>query len=576
MHGEYGSPQAAPEPSGGRASARRFNPWVVMLVLSLGMFMTLLDLTIVNIAIPRIVDGVHASLDEVLWMLNAYSLGYAVLLITSGRLGDIVGPRRLFMGGIALFTAASALSGLAPTASVLIVGRVLQGVGAALLAPQSMAILLAIFPPERRGPVFGVFGMLSGLAVVAGPTLGGLLVTDLSWRWIFFVNLPIGVGVLLAASRLVPDLRPGRRHRLDLAGVALVTAAIFCIVYGLIEGQRYDWGTITGPLSIPLVIAAGVVLMGAFLLHQARRQGGEPLLAFALFRDRNFTLMALVLAAMSFFILGIYLPLTIYYQSVLGLSAIAAGLVVAVQPGAMFLSTGPANGPASARLGAHRILTAGLLLLAAGAAYIAWDVQADLSQWSLVPGLVVGGLGMGCIWGPAFQLATRDLRVELAGVASGTLSTVQEMGAVIASAAVGALLQNRLATSLHAQAVAAAAHLPAHVARAFVASFSGAAAGGLQIGAGQTGAALRIPAGTPPGLAASLQSLAHSVFADGFVAAMKPTLLLPIGVLVLAAVASLFARGRSRSDRAELTETEAGAAGTSAAQEPLIHQGEPV
>ena len=388
MQAEYGSPTGAPQPEGGRAPARRFNPWVVMLVLSLGMFMTLLDLTIVNIAIPRIVDGVHASLDEVLWMLNAYSLGYAVLLITSGRLGDIVGPRRLFMGGIALFTAASALSGLAPSASLLIVGRVLQGIGAALLAPQSMAILLSIFPPERRGPVFGVFGMLSGLAVVAGPTLGGVLVTDLSWRWIFFVNLPIGLGVLLAASRLVPDLRPGRRHRLDLAGVALVTAAIFAIVFGLIEGQRYDWGTITGPISIPLIIAAGVVLLGAFLVHQARRQGGEPLLSFALFRDRNFTLMALVLAAMSFFILGIYLPLTIYYQSVLGLSAIAAGLVVAVQPGAMFLSTGPANGPASARLGANRVLTLGLLLLAAGAAYIAWDVHAGLEP-------VVGGARAG-------------------------------------------------------------------------------------------------------------------------------------------------------------------------------------
>ena len=575
MQGEYGSPPGAPEPNGGRAAARRFNPWVVMLVLSTGMFMTLLDLTIVNIAIPRIVDGVHASLDEVLWMLNAYSLGYAVLLITSGRLGDIVGPRRLFVGGIALFTAASALSGLAPTAGVLIAGRALQGVGAALLAPQSMAILVSIFPPERRGPVFGVFGMLSGLAVVAGPTLGGLLVTDLSWRWIFLVNLPIGVGVLLAASRLVPDLRPGRRHRLDLAGMALVTAAIFCIVYGLIEGQRYDWGTITGPLSIPLIIAAGVVLLGAFLVHQARRQGGEPLLTFALFRDRNFTLMALVLAAMSFFILGIYLPLTIYYPSVLGLSALAAGLVVAVQPGAMFLSTGPANGPATTRLGANRVLTAGLLLFAAGAAYIAWDVQADSSRWSVVPGLVVGGLGMGCIWGPAFQLATRDLRVELAGVASGTLSTLQEMGAVIASASVGALLQNRLATSLHAQAVAAASHLPAHVAGSFVASFTGAAASGLQIGAGQSGAALRIPAGTPPSLATSLESLAHSVFAEGFVAAMKPTMLLPVGVLGLAAVASLFARGRSRGDRAELTEAEADAAGTSATQ-PLIRQGEPV
>jgi hypothetical protein len=173
-------------------------------------------------------------------------------------------------------------------------------------------------------------------------------------------------------------------------------------------------------------------------------------------------------------------------------------------------------------------------------------------------------------------MATRDLRVELAGVASGTLSTLQEMGAVIASAAVGALLQNRLAATLHAQAVAAATRLPARVAPSFVASFSGSAASGLQIGAGQSGAELHIPAGTPPSLTASLESLAHSVFAEGFVAAMKPTMLLPIGVLVLAAVASLFARGHPRGGHAELTESAAGTAGTSAEQKPLIRQGEKV
>jgi len=575
MQEEYGSPRGAAARSGRGSAPRQFNPWVVMIVLSLGMFMTLLDLTIVNIAIPRLVDGVHASLDQVLWMLNAYSLGYAGLLITSGRLGDIVGPRRLFLAGIGLFTAASALSGLAPTADLLILGRVLQGVGAALLAPQEMAILLTIFPPERRGPVFGVFGMLSGLAVVAGPTLGGLLVTDLGWRWIFFVNLPIGAAVLLATRWLVPDVRPGRRHRLDLVGVALATSAIFCIVFGLIEGQRYDWGTVAGFLSIPVIIAAGVVLLAVFIAHQARRQSGEPLLTFTLFRDRNFTLMAVVLAAMNFFILGLYLPLTIYYQSVLGLSAIAAGLVVAVQPGAMFLSTGPANGPASQRLGAHRILTAGLLLIGAGAAYIVWDAQAGSSRWSLVPGLVLAGLGMGCVWGPAFQLATRDLRTHLAGIASGTVSTISEMGAVIASASVGALLQNRLATSLHTQAIAASDHLPAQVASSFVAGFSSAAASGLQIGAGQSGATLSIPAGTPASLAATLQSLAHSVFTQGYVSAMKPTMLLPIGVLLLAAVASLFARGRSASEIAQTIQPQPEATGTPSLH-PLVREGEPV
>jgi EmrB/QacA subfamily drug resistance transporter len=538
------------------AALSRFNPWVVTAVLSLGTFMTLLDLTIVNIAIPRIVDGVHASLDEVLWMLNAYSLGYAVLLITSGRLGDILGPRRLFMAGIALFTAASALSGLAGSAEMLIAGRILQGIGAALLAPQTMAIILVIFPVERRGAAFGVYGMLSGLAVIAGPTLGGLLVTDVGWRWIFFVNVPVGIAVLAAASRIVPDLRPGRSHRLDLVGVALITAALFCVVFGLIEGQRYDWGSVAGFLSIPLIVAAGVALLAVFLVHQARRQRGEPLVSFALFADRNFTVMTMVLAAMGFAILGLYLPLTIYLQSILGLSAIAAGLVVAVQPGAMFLSTGPANGPASQRIGPKRLLSTGLLLLAAGSAFIAWDVQATSDRWSLVPGLVVSGLGMGFIWGPAFQLATRDLRTELAGVASGTVSTIMELGSVIASASVGALLQNRLATALHEQAVAAASHLPTSLAAPFVSSFGSAASGGLEVGAGQTGAAVRVPAGAPASLVASVQALAHSVFTQSFVTAMKPTLALPIGVLGLAAIASLWARGRPTAPTEPASEPE--------------------
>src|SRR5215472_15909498 len=191
----------------------RVNPWAVLVVLSLGLFMTLLDLTIVNIAIPSLVDGIHASLDQVLWVLNAYSLAYAVLLISSGRLGDLLGPRNLFVAGLVVFTAASACSGLAHDPVQLIAGRAAQGVGAAMLAPQTLPILLSLFPPERRGATFAVFGILAGVAVVAGPTVGGFLVTNVGWRWIFYVNLPVGVAVIVAAMVLVPDLRPGLRHR---------------------------------------------------------------------------------------------------------------------------------------------------------------------------------------------------------------------------------------------------------------------------------------------------------------------------------------------------------------------------
>jgi len=267
-------------------------------VLVLGLFMTLLDLTIVNVAIPSILDGLHASLDQVLWVLNAYSLLYAVLLITSARLGDIYGPRKLFAIGVVIFTTASAFSGLAQDPTQLILSRALQGLGAAVLAPQGLPLMMSLFPVEKRGGVFAIYGVIAGLAVIAGPTVGGFLVTHFGWRSIFTVNIPIGVITFALALLLIPDLRPGRRHRLDIPGVVLATAGLLGVIYGLIEGQRYDWGIVTGFVTIPEIIGAGIVLLGVFLYHQARRQHGEPLLPFQVFNDRNFTLMTLVMAAM--------------------------------------------------------------------------------------------------------------------------------------------------------------------------------------------------------------------------------------------------------------------------------------
>src|SRR5437660_5537328 len=216
----------------------RNHPMAPLGVLVLGLFMTLLDLTIVNIAIPSILDGLHASLDQVLWVLNAYSLLYAVLLITSARLGDIYGPRNLFAVGVVIFTIASAFSGLAQDPTQLIISRALQGLGAAVLAPQGLPLMMSLFPVEKRGGVFAIYGVMAGLAVVAGPTVGGYLVTHLGWRSIFTVNIPIGVVTFALAMLLIPDLRPGRRHRLDLLGVALATAGLLGVMLGLVEGQR--------------------------------------------------------------------------------------------------------------------------------------------------------------------------------------------------------------------------------------------------------------------------------------------------------------------------------------------------
>jgi len=216
---------------------RGINPWVVLIVVSLGFFMTLLDLTIVNIAIPNMIDKLHASLDDVLWVINAYALVLAVLLITCGRLGDLLGQRQMFFAGVALFTASSAACGLAPTPGWLIAFRAIQGLGAAMLMPQSLAILTMVFPPDRRGAAFGVWGAVAGVATIAGPTLGGLLVTAFDWRYIFFINLPIGIAVLILTVVFIPDLRTGQRHRFDIGGIVLASLALLVLCYALSKAR---------------------------------------------------------------------------------------------------------------------------------------------------------------------------------------------------------------------------------------------------------------------------------------------------------------------------------------------------
>jgi EmrB/QacA subfamily drug resistance transporter len=525
-------------------------PWLALAVLALGLFMTLLDLTIVNVAIPSIVDDLRASLDQILWVLNGYSLVYAVLLITSGRLGDIFGPRNLFAAGIVVFTIASAFSGLANDPTQLILARGAQGFGAAMLAPQGLPIMTTIFPPERRGGVFAIYGSLAGLAVLLGPVLGGFITTHFGWRWIFYVNLPVGLITFALALAFVPDLRPGRRHRLDFAGVALASAGLLGVIFGLIEGQRYDWGTVWSWITIPGIIAAGVLLLAVFLVVQWRRQDKEPLLPFAVFKDRNYTLMTLVMLAMGFAIVGVFLPMTLYYQSVLGLSAFAAGLAIAPQPLAMILMSG--GTAALANRYAKQILIAGLTLFAIGIAYIAWTAQVSSNRWSFVPGLVIAGVGMAGIWTPVFSLATRDLQPRLAGVASGIVSTVQELGAVIGSAAIGALLQNQLATDLHTRAVSYSAQLPSQVQGPFVDGFSRAARAGLEVGRGQTGTSLAIPATVPVQVAQHIQQVAHAVFTQAFVDAMRPTMALAIVVILVAAAGALGVRNRRANAQASV------------------------
>ncbi len=547
------------------------NPWLVLLVVSLGFFMTLLDLTIVNIAIPNMITKLNASLDDVLWVINAYALVLAVLVITTGRLGDLIGPRILFMSGVAVFTLASAACGLSPSPGWLIGFRAVQGLGAAMLMPQTLTIITNTFPPERRGAAFGVWGAVAGVATIAGPTLGGLLVSAFDWRWIFFVNLPIGVIVLLITPVLIPDLRLGRRHRFDIPGVLLASAALLAICYGLVEGQKYDWGTITSFISIPLVLGVGVVLLAAFLVYQKLTQGQEPLVPFAVFRDRNYAVVNWVSGVLAIGMMGIFLPFTIYLQSVLGFSALKAGLVMA--PASLIsLPIAPVAGRLTDRIGGKYILMSGLLLFGFGMGWLALIAHPDSSWQDFLIPLMVAGIGMGCTFAPLVTTAMRNIQPQMAGAASGVLNTVRQVGLVIGTAAVGALLQNRLVSEMTSQATARSAALPAQVRGRFITEIQNTARNGIQVGAGQNGGMSK-QSGLPANLVAEVARIGHDVFTFGYVNAMRSTMVLPVVLLTIGALSCLAIKQQKRpaGPRPAAEATAADAAAAEARTQPRTH-----
>jgi EmrB/QacA subfamily drug resistance transporter len=522
-----------------QAPALKHSPWLVLFTLCLGFFMILLDTTIVNIAIPDMIDRLHASLDQILWILNAYILVYAVLLITAGRLGDLYGPKRLFIIGLIVFTVASAACGVAQNPGQLIIFRVVQGIGGALLTPQTLSVLTVIFPPDKRGAAFGIWGAVAGVATITGPTLGGWLVTNWDWRWIFYVNVPVGILALVLAIIVMPDLQLNRSHQLDIVGTLLATAGLFLLCYGLIEGESHDWGKVWGPITIPMVIGAGVVVLALFFWQQYAQRAGEPLIPFSIFSDRNFSLMNWVVAAISFGMLGLFLPLVIYLQSVLGLSALQAGLTTApMSLVSMFVA--PVAGRLADRLGGKYILLFGLVLWVVGLSIVVASAHPDSNRGDLIPGLLIAGLGLGCTFAPLQTIAMRNIQPQVAGAASGFINTSRQVGAVIGSAAVGALLQTQLVNKLTSTAEANAGSLPPDQQQRFVQGFKNAGAAGIQVGAGQTG--VQLPPGTPPQVVALVQ---HT-FYEGYTAAMRSTMILPLAVLAIAALSVLFVKRRKR------------------------------
>ncbi|WP_307846527.1 MULTISPECIES: MFS transporter [unclassified Rhodococcus (in: high G+C Gram-positive bacteria)] len=415
----------------------RSGEWPALWALCLGFFMIMVDGTIVAVANPVIMRELDADINSVVWVTSAYLLAYAVPLLVTGRLGDRFGPKRIYLAGLVLFTAASLWCGLSGTIAVLILARVFQGLGAALMSPQTMAIITRIFPPDRRGAAMGMWGAVAGVASLVGPLAGGGLVDGLGWEWIFFVNVPVGVLAFVMAVRLVPNLET-HSHTFDLPGVALSGAGMFLLVFGIQEGNSYDWSA-----KVWGCIAAGVVLLVVFVLYQGRMRG-EPLVPLELFRDRNFSLANIGIVAIGFTVTAMTLPLMFYAQAVRGLSPTGSALLMV--PMAVFTGIlAPFVGRLVDRVHPRYIAGTGFALLAISLVWLSAVMTPDSPTWSLLLPSALMGVAMTGIWSPLSATATNHLAPQQAGAGSGVYNTDRQIGAVLGSAAMGALMTSRLA-----------------------------------------------------------------------------------------------------------------------------------
>jgi len=425
------------------------NPWMVLIVLCAAIFMLLLDTTIVNVAQREIQIGLGADLSEIQWVLDSYILTYAVLLLAFGRMGDIFGRKRLFVVGMALFTIASALCGASgwlgdlvgiSGVNALIAARVLQGLGGAFMMPQTLSLITVVFPPEKRGAAMGIWGGIVALGAVVGPIVGGLIVTNYDWEWVFLINIPVGIIAILATLAIVPEsVDPLASRKIDWTGVLLSGFGIFGIVFALIEGNNWGW---TDPAIVGFFLA-GLALLAIFAWWESR--AADPIMKIELFRLRNFWVGNVIAFVVAFGMLGIFFPMTLFLQGVLGMTPIRAGLTMTPMS-LMIMIAAPLAGRMTDRFGARWILTGGLTLMTLGIAFIVSRINLDTDWQSLAPALIVTGMGMGMTFAPMTAAAMREVPPRIAGSASGILNTTRNVGQVLGIAVLGSLLQSQVAS----------------------------------------------------------------------------------------------------------------------------------
>jgi EmrB/QacA subfamily drug resistance transporter len=396
--------------------------WTLVIV-SLGLFMMVLDNLVVNVALPSIRHDLGASIQTLEWTVNAYVLAYAVLLLTGSALGDRLGRKRMFIFGIALFTAGSVGAALSPSIDFLIAARATQGVAAALVTPLTLTLLAEAFPPHQRGLALGVWSGISGIGVALGPLVGGALTQVASWHWIFWVNVPIGIALIpLAASRLVESR--GEVKRLDLPGLALASAGLFGVVYGLVRSQSLGWSS----AEVDISLIAGVTLLVAFVVQELRTD--EPMLPMEFFANRAFAVTNAVSLAMYFGMFGSIFFLSQFLQTVLHNSPLEAGVKLLVWTGAVMVVS-PAAGFLSERYGSRMFMAVGLGLQAIALGMLASLASVDQSYVSMLIPFVLAGSGMAMVFAPSANAVLSSVRTSQTGQASGATNAIRELGGVL-------------------------------------------------------------------------------------------------------------------------------------------------
>jgi EmrB/QacA subfamily drug resistance transporter len=427
-------------------STQRGNKWWTLVAVCLGTFMLLLDITIVNVALPDIQTALHSSFSDLQWVVDAYALTLAAFLLTAGSLADMYGRRLLYLVGLAVFTAASALCGFAESTLMLQLSRALQGVGGAIMFAVSLALLADAFRGKDRGVAFGVWGTITGLAVAIGPLLGGALTSGLSWRWIFFVNVPLGIVAVVISMLRVSESRAPQASGPDWPGFVIFTVALSSLVYGLIESNQksFSSGLVLGCL------AAAAVLLAVFVFVERRR--AHPMFDLSLFRLPTFSGGSVAAFGLSASIFSMLLYLVLYLQDILGYSPLATGVRLMFLSGAI-LVTATVAGRLSSRVPVRLLIGPGLIMVGIGL-LIMRGLNAGSTWTHLIPGMIVGGLGIGLVNPPLASTAVGVVPPQRAGMASGINSTFRQVGIATGIALLGTLFSSQVKSAVETRVTA--------------------------------------------------------------------------------------------------------------------------